>query len=152
MMNHYIQKIIVSLVIVLWYVFLPKHGYPGDLSGHFVYVFSHANIFHLLANLLCFWLIPCRLFLLSSYLIGVLCSFLPCFCSEETVGMSGVLFAIVGISWGRIGKFRDMVWRNKWFLVIPLFLPHVNGLLHIYCMLVGYLFGLYERRREVSVR
>jgi hypothetical protein len=61
--------------------------------------------------------------------------------SEPTYGFSGVLFAMVGVSWGRIHRFRDMILRNKWFLIIPAFLPHVNFLIHIYCLLFGYLYG-----------
>ena len=41
-----------------------------------------------------------------------------------------------------------MVWRNKWFLFIPIFIPHVNAMIHLYCMVMGYLFGLlYPERR-----
>lgn len=142
-------KYMLSLLLVGCYLFLPQLGYPGHgLLGHFVYVFCHANIWHLAANLLCFWLIPCRLRIVSAYALSVLCSFLPCFVSEETLGMSGILFATVGMSWGVVGRFKDMVWRNKWFLLIPLFLPHVNALLHLYCLLGGYVFGRYVKGND----
>jgi hypothetical protein len=34
-----------------------------------------------------------------------------------------------------------MILRNKWYLFIPAFLPHINFLIHIYCLLFGYLYG-----------
>jgi hypothetical protein len=39
-----------------------------------------------------------------------------------------------------------MIVRNKWFLIIPAFLPHVNFLIHIYCLIAGYLYGYYSQR------
>ena len=135
-------KLFVSLLLVVIYFFFPQVGFPDDgLLGHLLYSLCHANVFHLLANVVCLWLIACDLRLYYSYPIAVLCSFLPCFVGEVTVGFSGVLFAMVGISWGDVGRFKEMVWRNKWFLLIPLFIPHVNGLLHIYCMFFGWLLG-----------
>lgn len=57
------------------------------------------------------------------------------------MGFSGVLFAMVGISWGKTHRFKDMMVRNKWILIIPAFIPHINFLIHIYCLLFGYLYG-----------
>ena len=90
-------------------------------------------------------MIPCELHLGTSFLIAVIYSFLPCFAHEPTVGFSGVLFAIVGMSWGRVRRFKDMVWRNKVFLVIPFLIPHINAFIHVYCMVAGYIVGRYVR-------
>lgn len=139
------EKSVVSLFLVLWYFVGQRLGYPsGGLLGHIIYPLCHVNIFHLLANILCLCMIPCRLRLPMSYLIAVVCSFVPCFIGEDTLGFSGVLFAIVGQSWGRVGRFKDMMWKNKWFLFIPIFIPHVNALLHLYCLLLGYVVGKYD--------
>ena len=144
-------KLIVSVLLVVWYFAMPQYssgGYGiatyGTISGHLLYWLSHANVWHLAANVLCLWMIPCDLHLLVAALLSVFCSFLPCFVSEPTCGFSGVLFSIVGISWGRVGRFRDMLWRNKWFLLIPMFIPHVNALLHVYCLVAGYAWGRYS--------
>jgi hypothetical protein len=59
------------------------------------------------------------------------------------MGLSGVLFAIVGISWGKVCRFRDMFWKNRWFLIIPVFIPHVNAFIHVYCLVAGYVAGRY---------
>lgn len=159
-------KIVVCLVLVGSYFFFPKYGFTafGDsLTNHLLYPLSHANIWHLAANILCLWMIPCRLYIFVTYSIAVLCSFLPSFClfdsiaqggiaelSEPTYGFSGVLFAIIGISWGRVHRFRDMLWKNKWYLIIPAFLPHVNFLIHIYCLLAGYLYGSLCVRKSTN--
>ena len=148
-MRYSLAKVIVSVVLVVCYIFMPKYGFIDvhELSEcwyvHLLYPFSHANIWHLLANIVCLWMIPCELHLLISFLLAVLCSILPCFISEMTMGFSGVLFAIVGISWGQVHRFKNMIWKNKWFLVIPIFLPHVNAFIHLYCMIFGYLCGRY---------
>ena len=152
MMKYSLAKVIVSLVLMVSYFAMPQFAF-GDgcgstatyWAGHVLYPLSHANIWHLLANVLCLWMIPCGLHLGSAYLVAVLCSFLPCFLGEDTMGFSGVLFAIVGMSWGKVKRFRDMLWKNKWWLVIPMFIPHVNALLHIWCLLGGFLVGYFWR-------
>lgn len=127
----------------------------SSLISHLTYPLSHANIFHLAANCLCLFLLRCPLSLPVTYTIAVLSSFLPSFAfssfhislstfpfplsTEPTMGFSGVIFAMVGMSWGRVHRFREMLSRNKWFLIIPAFIPHINALLHLYCLLLGYL-------------
>ena len=137
-------KLFVSVLLVLWWLFLPSYRFPDDgIIGHAFYSLCHANIWHLMANVLCLWMIRCELHLCISTILAIICSFFPCFISEPTCGFSGVLFSIVGMSWGRVRRFRDMLWRNKWFLIIPIFIPHVNALLHVYCLLVGWLVGRF---------
>ena len=144
MMKFSWSKLTVSVVLVVWWISMPQYSFPDDrIIGHTLYWLSHANMWHLAANVLCLWMIPCELHLLFAIIAAVLCSFLPCLMSEPTCGFSGVLFAIVGMSWGRVHRFRDMLWRNKWFLVIPIFIPHVNALLHVYCLIAGWLVGRF---------
>lgn len=137
-------KAVVSVILAVWYFTMPSMGFPDDgIAGHVLYPLSHANIWHLLANIVCLWMIPCGLHLTAALTLAILCSFIPCLTSEVTYGFSGVLFAIVGISWGKVERFGEMVWRNKWFLIIPFFIPHINAFIHLYCMLAGYLWGKY---------
>lgn len=150
------SRFVVSLVLVGSYFLLPKYGFTSSLSplsSHLLYPFSHANIWHLLANILCLCLLRCPLHIFATYTIAVLCSFLPSFSlysllvgqgsalSEPTYGFSGVLFAIVGVAWGKVGRFREMLTKNFWFLFIPAFIPHINFLIHLYCLLAGYALG-----------
>lgn len=153
-------KLVVCLVLVLSFFLLPKFGFistfhvcSDSIAAHFLYPLSHANIFHLIVNILCLFMLQCPMRLHITYPIAVIASFLPCFTlyglitgsgfllSEPTMGFSGVLFAMVGISWGLIHRFRLMLWKNKWFLIIPAFLPHMNLFIHLYCLLFGYLAG-----------
>lgn len=139
-----IHKLVLVIVLALSYFLLPQeYGFTfhSGLINHFIYPFLHANIWHLAANVACIFMITSPLRLYVTIPIAILCSFLPCFISEPTVGFSGVLFAIVGISWGVLHRFKDMVWKNKLILIIPVFLPHVNFMIHIYCLLAGYLYG-----------
>lgn len=141
-------KLVMSIVLVVCYLVMPQYSFGGccqemttKCTGHLLYWLSHANVWHLAANILCLWMIPCELHLTFAIIAAVSCSFLPCFIPEATCGFSGVLFAIVGMSWGRVHRFKDMLWRNKWWLIIPLFLSHVNALLHVYCLVSGWLIG-----------
>ena len=155
-MSRNFVRLLVSLILVGSYFLLPRYGFTfhGDIAGHFLYPLSHANIWHLAGNILCLWVLRCPLHIFITYIIAVLCSFLPSFCLFDcivngsfamadmpTYGFSGVLFAMVGISWGRIHRFKDMILRNKWILIIPAFLPHINFLIHLYCLLMGYAYG-----------
>ncbi len=142
------KKLVLSVVLVIFYFFLPAFSFPCDnFWGHVLYPLSHANIYHLLANILCFWMIRTRMHLVLSYLCAVICSFLPCFMSEPTMGFSGVLFCMVGISWGKVHRFKDMIWNNKWFLALSFMLPHVNAFIHLYCLFGGYLIGITRKSK-----
>ena len=151
-MNRYNSfKLLVSFVLVGSYFLLPKYGFTFSIlpvENHLLYPFSHANIWHLAGNILCLWMLRCPLHIYATYVCAVLCSFLPCFVAEPTMGFSGVLFAMVGISWGKIHRFRDMLKKNIWVLIIPAFLPHINFLIHLYCLLLGYLYGRYATRNK----
>ena len=154
MLSRYIGfKLFIGFVLVGSYFLLPKYGFTfnGPLINHLLYPLSHANIWHLAANILCLFMLRCPLHIVATFVCAVLCSFLPCpqlplygGVIEPTMGFSGVLFAMVGISWGKIHRFKDMVWRNKWILIIPAFIPHINFLIHVYCLLAGYAIGHYK--------
>ena len=151
-MNRYNSfKLLVSLILVGSYFLLPKYGFTFSIlpiENHLLYPFSHANIWHLAGNILCLWMLRCPMHIYATFVCAVLCSFLPCFVAEPTMGFSGVLFAMVGISWGKIHRFRDMMRKNIWVLIIPAFLPHINFLIHLYCLMLGYLYGRYATRNK----
>jgi membrane associated rhomboid family serine protease len=163
-MKENIIKSLITLLLLISYFFLPKYGFTSfeGLGTHLLYPFSHVNIFHLAANILCLWMLRCRTHVLLTYCIAVAASFLPSFClygliagqgyalTEPTYGYSGVIFAMVGISWGKANRFRDMLWRNKWYLIIPAFVPHVNFLIHIYCLIGGYGAGVAVTQRHTG--
>ena len=87
-------------------------------------------------------MLRCSLHIIPAYIIATAASFLPCCIMEPTSGISGVLFAIVGISWGKVGKFKEMAKKCLPFIIICIFIPHVNAFIHLYCLLLGYAYGL----------
>ena len=162
-----IEKIAISLVLTIWYLFLPVVGYEANdyesvnIPTHLAYMLSHANVWHLLGNLFVLWIMSNRLYLLPSVFIAFLCSFIPVFGIWPigmTVGFSGVLFAIAGIKWGVY--CRSFVLAGRWFerealiefamkalpfALIGIVIPHINWCIHLYCMLSGFVYGRYYR-------
>lgn len=159
-----IKKILVTLVLVSWYVWMPHRGYAtgsDDIPGHYLYMLSHASVWHLLGNLLVLWLFKRRLWLMPSLVIAVLASFLPVMgsvwdgfrASGITMGFSGVIFAMAGVGWGvwcpdgwsDIMAFRRLCMKVVPFALIGVLLPHVNWCLHLYCLLAGFVYGRYNK-------
>lgn len=120
-----IQKSVITVVLVLWWLIGPTIGYQDILEGcnerpttdivayimpHLLYIVSHAGFWHLAGNLFVLWLIRGKLYLWRALSVAFLCSFMPGIGSiweiwngesvPVTVGFSGVQFAIFGIKWG----------------------------------------------------
>ncbi len=165
-MREKIEKYVVTAVLVACYLFAPAIGYEnGDVENtlpHIAYMFCHANVWHLAGNLFVLWIMHGRLYLIPSLVIAFLCSFIPGFSIYGDVGMtmgfSGVLFAIAGIKWGVycmyassmgqiFGKsaFHDFLMKALPFAVIGILIPHINWCIHLYCMLLGFVYGRYRR-------
>lgn len=135
-----IEKVVVTVVLVLWWLFGPAVGYGDILEGgsvgkpvgtmaeivipHVLYMVSHASFWHLLGNVFVLWMVRNRLYLWRALAIGFLCSWLPGVGSiweivnnepvALTVGFSGVLFAIFGIKWGFwcVGQHKGRISRK----------------------------------------
>lgn len=114
----------------------------SGVVSHLVYSFQHANIWHLLCNLLALWLIRNKIDIAPAYCIAFAASYLPMFVVAPTLGLSGLLFAIFGIMWGKTGKAMSALKAGMPTIVITFFLPQVNGLLHLYCYAAGIAYGL----------
>lgn len=106
--------------------------------NHLLYIFSHANIFHLLANV----------FVLLSFgksvnafawLAAVAASFLP-MPNVPTVGMSALLFAHLGTTWAPTKGLGIMCRKILPWAVVFGLLPGINLLIHIYALFLGYAF------------
>lgn len=137
-------------LVVSYFLFRQEYGFTGSSSvaTRFLYPFCHANLWHLAANIVCLFMIcmhkPKTTTVIAAYVMSVCAAFLPsCMLwgDSPTTGFSGVLFAIVGISWGHTRMFREMLWRNKLFLIVPFFIPNINAMLHLYCLVLGFSFG-----------
>ena len=120
-------------------------GFRADdnLIPHLTYSFQHANLWHMLANLFVLWSIKQRMNVVSGYLVAVAASFLPMFTDKPTVGMSGLLFAMFGIMWGERGDFKGFIKAGLPVILIMMLIPNINGLLHLYCYFLGYIWFRY---------
>lgn len=147
-----IIRIFVTVVTVAWLLLMPEVGYSGDadVGGHMLYMVSHAGAWHLAGNLFVLWMIRGKLYMIPSVLIAVACSFLPAWSlwgdMGMTMGMSGVLFAIVGIKWGVFFRCNTTAYRTFGRKVLPfalmgVLIPHVNWCLHTYCLIAGVAAG-----------
>lgn len=164
-----IEQCLITLVLTVCWAFLPATGYTNgntDISLHLMYMWSHANIWHLAGNLLCLWLMRKKLYLYSSLLIAFLASYIPAFSiygdMGMTLGFSGVLFAIVGTKWGlyisewkRLNAIRiyrmymgQFIMRILPFALVGILIPHVNWCLHTYCLLAGFAYGWFRRYKR----
>lgn len=167
-----ITKVVVTVVLVAWWLWMPAIGYMpvGEPTGtvaetireHLLWPLSHANIWHLAGNLWVLWWLKDRLYPLESYVMAVVCSFLPVmpglwdiFSQAEpvsTVGFSGVLCASIGIRWGIWAKScldRDVAYvtftkRVFPFVVVGYFIPHVNWSIHLFCLIAGLAYGRWK--------
>lgn len=164
-------KAVVTVWLVAWWVTLPAIGYypVGETDGHTIgmiwehllWPMSHANVWHLAGNLWVLWWLKGRLYMWESYVMAVLCSFLPVVPglwemlpagepagTVATCGFSGVLCAIIGVKWGAWIKSRYSItayWtfarRVLPFVAVGFLIPHVNWCIHLYCLVAGVVYG-----------
>lgn len=154
------EKILLTVIMVGWYIFMPVVGYTeadsDNMLPHFAYMLSHVNIWHLIGNLLVLWIMRGQLYLVQSVVIAFLASLIPAFSIwgdlGMTLGFSGVLFAIGGIKWGvycakKYGRyfsasaFHDFALKALPFALIGILIPHLNWCLHLYALVMGYVYG-----------
>lgn len=160
------EKLLVTLMLVAWYIWMPQVGYTSSIEGseHFTYMLCHANIWHLAGNVFVLWMIPGKLYLAGSIVIAFLSTYLPALGSVwdgllfdgQTMGFSGVLFAIAGVQWGKhiwLQSSRYKQRKETWtFLTKALpwtlagvLIPHINWSIHLYCMMFGFIYGRCRR-------
>ena len=162
--REFYEKGILTFVILTFWLLLPKIGYEnGDLentTAHFLYMFCHANVWHLLGNLFVLWIIRGKLYLIPSLMIAFLTSLIPAWSLwgevGVTMGFSGVIFAVYGIKWGLHDKrryemdfslptYKEFMIKAMPFALVGILIPNLNWCLHLYCLLAGYVYGRYRR-------
>lgn len=146
-------------VMMLWGCpdYLHESGIHVALTHHFF----HANIFHLAVNLISIWALfawngrYCWKQLLSAYIIATISWY---FSSGSTVGISNMIFALLGL---RTPSLRDKYWRQSsviTFLLITVglsFLPNISAATHIASFVMGAAYAAVIRfinkiRRDFS--
>ncbi len=132
--------------------FLPLGAEDFDIVRNLLFPLSHANWLHLLCNLWCIWMIRPPYYLWSSILISFFCSLLPePFIHEPIMGVSGVLFAMVGTKFGRVGQIGELVRRTWLFFALTALVPNVACLYHFYCITLGCLYGSLLKAQNENV-
>lgn len=134
------QNNILALLMAL--AFICKLQYPVIWNvcslNHFLYIFSHANIFHLLANIIVLVSFRKKINFIA-WIAAVTASFMP-MANIPTVGMSALLFAHLGTTWAPTKGFKNMCRKILPFAVACGLLPGINLLIHIYALFLGYTF------------
>lgn len=139
-------KLAISILCLVLYSF--KFGfYDGcELENYVLYSFSHANVFHLLINLIVLWSIKNKIRPFMSLSIALVASTLPMYVSEPTMGLSGFLFASFGQMWGKTGRWLDATKKAMPLILFMMLLPNVNGILHLYTFWIGFFIGYCLRK------
>lgn len=126
--------------------FLPLDAEDFDITRNLLFPLSHANWLHLLCNLWCMWVIRPPYFLLSGLLISFFCSLLPePFLHEPIMGMSGILFAIIGAKHGEVRQAKELIHKTWIFFLLTALIPNVACLYHLYCIALGYTWGTCKK-------
>lgn len=133
------------------------HG--GRLAEHFLYMFQHASLVHLVGNWVSFTsfysLLSRRinpfLLLAGSYVCAVVASFLSAG-QLPTVGCSGMVCGLWGIYvvCSLSGYLKVVNWRKYWLYTgisggvffVCCFYPGINSLNHLFSLLGGMFVGL----------
>lgn len=108
-------------------------------ANHFLFSFSHANFFHLLANVFALVLLRKPVGWVA-FLAASAASFLP-MTSTPTLGLSALIFAHIGTTWAPSRGLALMCRKVLPFAVLVGLLPGVNLLIHIYALFLGYFFS-----------
>lgn len=163
-----VSKAMVTALLVVCYLAVPAIGYTpagGTIWEHILWPLSHANVWHLAGNLWVLWWLKGRIYLRESYVIAVLCSFLPAMPglwdilpigeatdTMATCGFSGVLCAMIGVKWGTwiksgnsIEAYGTFCKRVLPFVMLGFLIPHVNWSIHFYCLIAGVAYGRWKQ-------
>ena len=142
--TNFLIKTLLTCVSLAVFIASPDNAgffHGSSFVSHLTYSFCHANIFHLAANLVVLWSLRNRICLCASLFAAVLASFLPTYVPQPTVGLSGVIFAAIGIMWGKTGRFWDSCCVVMPFIVLTMLIPGVNGILHLWAYIIGLIIG-----------
>lgn len=134
-------KVLLTVVSICLPIVYRSGGFVvggGSVLPHFTYSFEHANVWHMLANLLVLWSVRRRMNAAAGYAIAVAASWLPMWTDRPTVGMSGLLFAVFGVMWGERGDFLGFIKAGMPVILVMMAIPGINGLLHLYCYGIGF--------------
>lgn len=142
---------IVSVVLVLVSPDIARHGIGegSTLLQRLSYPFFHANLLHAGLNCwvllsLCFnrtvpgWMIPTAYLVSVTYPAGLFASLAR---HGVAVGLSGMIFAMVGMLTLTLRKPLPAIAYTMAFVLIGAVLPNIAWTLHLYCYAAGLMVG-----------
>lgn len=143
------MKHIIPILCVVGYFWSFPVYEDCPMINRILYMFSHANIFHLAINIFSYYMIVKYLKFLKWWLIplflvtGIVGSFGAI---SETVGMSGALFGLLGFhtAYYKI-KGCDIRKQLLWtaiYILVSFLLPHISGGVHLIGFLTGIIIGI----------
>jgi len=153
------KYLFVIVFIIVFILFDKSIGYTdtSPVWTHFTYMFQHAGIIHLTLNSLAFiGMFRVLEKIINKYIlsatilsIGVAASFISTY-QLPTVGISGAVYAMIGIYLSMIttkkliikdkSKFIIFVLSVLICLVISFFKTNSNFQLHIFSLMIGYVY------------
>lgn len=141
--NRYVAILSIN---VIGYCLLNDTGlYFGcSLWERLTYPLGHANIFHLLANMWCSFVIVKSNFRESilTWMLAYIIAVTSPAGAAVTVGFSGVLYAVMGIISWQAQKFWNFHAWTLGFMFLMFLIPgKVNNCVHVYCYAMGILAG-----------
>lgn len=129
------RYVAILILLVLYFLSEPTPVYQGcEFQHRFIFHFHHSNIWHLLANASCIYVMK-KFRWLGSYAVAVLCSWLIV---HPTVGISGMVFAAIGFNLGERRLWGGLL-KCSFSAVLFGLMPGVSMLFHVACLLVGFL-------------
>lgn len=135
----------ILILFVLYLISEPTPVYQGcEILHRFIFHFYHSNIWHLMANASCIYVMR-RIRWFESYVIAFLCSWVIV---SPTVGLSGIIFAAIGCNLGERGMWRGF-WKCGLSAVVFGIMPGVSMVFHLACLNVGYLLMFMWRNLNV---
>mgnify|MGYP002623225641 CR=1 FL=1 len=120
------------------------HGIGLISPTQWTYMFYHANIFHLLVNLVCLWRLSGRIYWLTSSI----CCLTTCnslLWSPGVIGFSGFIFCELGIRWGiwsHLGRLTRENSKRVFYLVLLFILTGFIGCFAVKIHVYSFIFGL----------
>jgi hypothetical protein len=142
-----IPSMFIALVCIEFYIFHANFAFSTNcaLVNRLLFHFSHANIYHLLINLIAlFQFRPRWKTCFVAYIVSTSCAFIPVVSlSVPTLGLSGFIMACYA------RKYASWQMNPLYLIginVILAFLPNFNWRIHVVAFLISYAIWLVITR------
>ena len=148
-MHKIIQVHIILLLIFVYLLPVEVGDTRTSTWQHLVYIFFHANIFHLIGNCYCtYYILNNRTYtwthtLILIYTLALIASLIT-YNTLPTMGFSAPLFVMLGIN------FHSSAYKKRYIVLLLtvitswLFIPYLNTSLHVICFFLGYLYTRFN--------